>query len=339
MAALGRVARHYNHAHCVSVCADAGEVRPLPTRFPDIVLGGSGALTLWDDGTYKVIMNARGSGFSLANGSLTFSNVGADLALAGVKGDKSGLRVPSWQMYGTLLVGQTNGFDMTAHTVINFEQAEYVWIFEDEPTPRPDPSSLEEAERLGATLSSQSNTLGYAAANAIDGCVSCDTPAVSAMDDDASWLSVQVADETRVGYVAVHYANTNTTWSDWLQTFEVWVGATAGDTSRSSAIRYVRRERHLVLLVSTCTCADRLASVAPACAWIVPLAGAARRSMHPFILSMARNPSSYGAEAIREVRTSPSSTQTRLEEPLTGRWRSKSSTFIRRRDYHSILGI
>ena len=52
-----------------------------------------------------------------------------------------------------------------------------------------------------------------------------------------AWISVRVPSGSTIGRVAVVNRNDGTVYQSWLGTFEVYVGATAGDSSLVSAYR------------------------------------------------------------------------------------------------------
>ena len=83
---------------------------------------------------------------------------------------------------------------------------------------------------LGAQLSSNAD-LGsdlYPATNAIDNDLS--SLVASGLEPNA-WLSIRVADGTRITYVAVHNRADDATYQAWLSPFEVYVGGSYGDLS------------------------------------------------------------------------------------------------------------
>lgn len=69
----------------------------------------------------------------------------------------------------------------------------------------------------------------YPASRVIDDVMT--DPCVSSLELNA-WLSVRVAESTRIGWVAVYNRLVR---PDLLGSFQVWIGASAGDTSSSAA--------------------------------------------------------------------------------------------------------
>lgn len=98
------------------------------------------------------------------------------------------------------------------------------------PPSSPPPPVL--AVRADASMSSVISWQNYPPRNAIDG-----NPATLCASDQgvSNWLSVELASDTRVGEVAVLNRNDNANYAAWLGEFEVWVGASAGDTTPPSA--------------------------------------------------------------------------------------------------------
>ena len=72
----------------------------------------------------------------------------------------------------------------------------------------------------------------YPAVNLIDGDLSTRTKSAKAV---GNWVSVRVADNTPIGYVAVH--NAQGRHGRLLGSFDVWVGSQFGDTTSADASR------------------------------------------------------------------------------------------------------
>ena len=108
------------------------------------------------------------------------------------------------------------------------------------PVPAPPLASMNEITPRGAVLSSPHPIWGRAgaqhdAAKAID--ANLGTWCHSTASATGAWLSVQVPPESEIGYVAIYNRDDVSPFMEWLTPFEVWIGATAGDTTPPSATK------------------------------------------------------------------------------------------------------